>query len=56
MDAKKIEAIVNRNIPCNVKDVLSFLGGANYNRIFIKNFAAIAKPLYCLLTKDKKFT
>jgi len=38
-----------------VRDVRKFLGLANYYRQFIKNFAALAKPLNMLTRKDEKW-
>ena len=41
--------------PKCVKDIQKFLGLANYYCRFIKNFAAIARPLHNLVKKDKKW-
>jgi len=38
-----------------MKDVQKFLGLANYYRWFVKDFAMIAKPLYEITRKDKKW-
>jgi len=38
-----------------VKDVQKFLGLANYYRQFVKDFAKIAKPMYRLVRKNKKW-
>ena len=38
-----------------VKEVQKFLGLANYYRQFVKDFAKLAKPLYKLVRKDKKW-
>jgi len=38
-----------------VRDVRKFLGLANYYRRFIKNFAALAKPLNMLTRKNEKW-
>jgi len=38
-----------------VRDVRKFLGLANYYKQFIKNFAALAKPLNMLTRKDEKW-
>jgi hypothetical protein len=52
MDPSKIEAIKNRLMPTNTKEVQEYLGICNYYRRFIKNFAKKAKPLYQLLKKN----
>ena len=51
-DPKKIEAVQSWPIPRNVKELRSFLGLAQYYRIFVKNFSLIAAPLF-ELTKEK---
>ena len=38
-----------------VRDVRKFLGLANYYKQFIKNFAALTKPLNMLTRKDEKW-
>jgi len=38
-----------------VRDVRKFLGLTDYYRQFIKNFAALAKPLNMLMRKDEKW-
>jgi len=53
-DPSKIEAIANWKHPTTVKQLQSFLGFANYYRIFVKGFAQIAAPLYELTKRDKK--
>jgi hypothetical protein len=55
MDPDKIKAIIERKPPRNVKEDQEWLGICNYYRYFIKDFAAITKPLTNLLNKDKKF-
>ena len=49
-----IETILAWPRPKNSKEVERFMGLANYHRLFIKNFAKLASPLY-ELTKKKKF-
>ena len=41
-------------VPKMVRDIRKFLGLANYYRRFVKNFAAIAKPLNMLTQKEEK--
>lgn len=45
MDPEKVQAIKEWKSPTSVKAVRSFLGFANYYRLFIKDFALLAKPL-----------
>ena len=54
-DPRKIQAIVEWDIPRNIKDVQSFLGFANFYRRFIKEYSKIAEPLTRLTHKNKKF-
>jgi hypothetical protein len=41
--------------PETVTQVKSFLGLASYYRKFVKDFSKIAKPLFSLTKKEKKF-
>lgn len=54
-DDKGLEAVNNFPLPDKVRSVQSFLGLASYFRRFIKDFSIIAKPLYDLTRKDRKF-
>lgn len=54
-DSSKIEAVRNFATPTSKKTLQSFLGLANYYRKFIEKFSVIARPLYDLLKKDRKF-
>ena len=54
MEEKKVKGVLNWPIPKMVRDVRKFLGLTNYYRQFIKNFAALAKPLNMLTRKDEK--
>ena len=49
MDLIKIEAVVNWKPPLNITEVRSFLGLAEYYRIFLKGFFVIASLLTKLL-------
>lgn len=52
---EKIEALRKMPEPKTVKELQSFLGGINYYARFIHNMASIAKPIYKLLEKYKKW-
>ena len=51
-DPKKVEIVKQWPTPATVTHVRSFLGFVNYYRRFIKDFAKLAKPLYCLISGD----
>ena len=55
MDPSKVKGITNWPIPTKVKEVQSFLGLANFNRQFIKDFSKIVTPLHKLTRKDQKW-
>lgn len=52
----KIEAIVNYNLPSTLRGLRSFLGLAGYYRRFVKDYAAIARPLTKYLCGDNGHT
>lgn len=52
MDPSKVQAIVEWKSPSTVKAVRSFLGFANYCRLFIKDFAKLSRPLTNLTRKN----
>ena len=54
-DPSKISAVKKWPVPCNINDVRSFLGFANYHRRFIQDFARIANPLTQLTRKNRQF-
>ncbi|MDA4133781.1 MAG: ribonuclease H family protein, partial [Thaumarchaeota archaeon] len=54
-DPEKQRAIREWEAPTNVKGVRSFLGFANYYRVFIPEYARITKPLDALLRKGAPF-
>ncbi|KAG1580706.1 hypothetical protein G6F48_010280 [Rhizopus delemar] len=53
-DPSKIQKIVEYPQPKTIKQVRGFLGIASYYRRFIKNFAAIARPLHDQTKTTKK--
>ena len=55
MDPKRISSINSWPIPINVKTLQSFLGFANFYRMFISNYSKIIVPLLTLLKKDQPF-
>lgn len=55
MDPEKLRAICDWEQPTTVKAVRSFLGFANYYRLFIKDYARIVKPLNDLTKKGQAF-
>lgn len=54
-DPEKFSAILNFPQPKTVKEIQSFVGLVGYYRRFIKNFSAIARPLFNLTKKDTIF-
>ncbi|MBW0518242.1 hypothetical protein O181_057957 [Austropuccinia psidii MF-1] len=55
IDKKKVAAVFVKCMPHKKKEIQSFLGFAGYYRQHIKDFAAIARPLYRLCDKDTVF-
>ena len=55
MEDSKVSAVRDWPTPQNVSDVRSFLGLANYYRMFIRQFGKIATPLTNLTRKDVEF-
>lgn len=56
VDAKQTEAINKWPAPRCVKDLMSFLGAANFFRCFIRQMAHLSQPLTCLLRQDVPWT
>jgi hypothetical protein len=54
-DPAKVAAVKEMKRPETVTQVKSFLGSASYYRKFVKYFSKIAKPLFNLTKKEKKF-
>ena len=55
IDPERVEAILKLKEPTKVRELQKFLGILNFNRSYVDRFSVIAKPLYDLLQKDKKF-
>jgi len=54
MEKEKVQRVVNWLILRSMKNIQKFLGLVNYYKLFVKNFARIAKPLYEIIRKDIK--
>lgn len=55
VDPEKVRAVKEWSTPKNVKSVRSFIGFANFYRIFLPEFSDIAEPLTRLTKKDVPF-
>jgi transposase InsO family protein len=55
MSPDKIEVVKNWPTPTTVKEIQSFIGFANFNREFIKDFSKVAAPMSELTKKDRPF-
>ena len=55
MDPSKVQAVVDWQTPCSVRDVQCFLGFANFYRKFIQNYSKIVMPLTELTQKNMTF-
>ena len=55
-DPEKLVAINNWPVPRSAKQVKSFLGLCSYYRRYVRNFAAVARPLHMVSDKKAKFT
>ncbi len=55
MDLKKVEALVNMQIPTISQEIQVFDGMAQFYRCFIKNFTSILSPITKLLKKFEIF-
>lgn len=53
-DPEKVKIIKEYKRPENLKELLSFLGFANYMRDFVRNFSHISFPLYACFKGEKK--
>ena len=54
MEEKKVKGVLDWLTLKGVKDIQKFLRLVNYYCQFIKNFAAIARPLHDMVKKDQK--
>jgi hypothetical protein len=52
MSPDKIEVVKNWPTLTTVKEIQSFIGFANFNREFIKDFSKVAAPMSELTKKD----
>jgi len=55
MDPVKLTAVTNWPTPKTMKEVQKFLGFCNFYRCFVKNYSALARPLFNLTKKDIPF-
>jgi len=55
IEKEKVKGVLKWPTSKCVKDVQKFLGLANYYYQFIEGFASIARPLYDMVKKDKKW-
>jgi len=55
MDPVKLTAVSNWPTPKTMKEVQKWLGFCNFYRHFIKNYSALAQPLFNLTKKDVPF-
>jgi len=55
MDPVKLTAVTNWPTPKTMKEVQKFLGFCNFYCRFVKNYSALARPLFNLTKKDVPF-
>jgi len=55
MDPVKLNAVSNWPTPKTIKEVQKFLGFCNFYRQFVKNYSALARPLFNLTKKNTPF-
>jgi len=55
MDPVKLTAVSNWPTPKTMKEVQKWLGFCNFYRCFVKNYSALARPLFNLTKKDVPF-
>ncbi len=54
-DKERVEAVLEKPKPTNIREVKGFLGFAGFYRKFIQSFSRVAEPLLRLMKKDSKF-
>ena len=54
MKKEKVQEVVDWPVLRSVKNIQKFLKLKNYYKLFVKNFAGVAKPLYKMIRKDVK--
>ena len=52
----RVKAVLDIQPPRSIKEAQQLMGFLSYNRKFVKNFAALAKPIYSVIDKSKKFS
>ena len=55
MDLDKVAAVLDWELPTDIKGVKQFLGFANYYNRLLKSFAYIAAPILNLLSASSEF-
>jgi len=55
MDPVKLKAVSSWPTPTKVKNIQEFLGFCKFYRQFVKNYSALARPLFDLTKKDTPF-
>ena len=55
MEEEKVKDVLDWPTLKEIKDIQKFLGLVNYYCQFIKDFVAIARPLYDIVKKDQKW-
>ena len=55
IEEEKVKGVLEWLTLAYIKDIQKFLGLANYYCQFIESFAAIARPLYDMVKKNKKW-
>jgi hypothetical protein len=56
MDSVKVDGLLQWPVPTNVTEVRSFLGFGNFYKLFIADYARIARPLHDLTKKNVPFS
>ena len=52
----RVKAVLDIQPPRSIKEAQQLMGFLSYNRKFVKNFAALAKPIYSVIDKSKRFS